>query len=148
MEEELYEYIEDCLSCGNDVTALEYYLTGHPGAEDESDESFINTDRDQSIDIFENILPKYFKALDCDINLTILVKEDENLEQVNARNIKFFIQSKEEEYETDVVFNNHWKRWPVKVKKGTICYKYENECGLNVFTKCNIIRENDNLVIK
>ena len=136
MEDRELQDLSDCLICCNDIEALECYLCGNERGDDPDE--FMNSIRDRSIHIVENILPLYYTPLEESVIGHIMIKDDETIEQINQRKIKFVLIDEDNELDND--YDQGWSMIDVTIPKGSLCY-----CHISPETKVVCIFTNAKL---
>ncbi len=122
--------LHDYLYSVNDTLDLEYFLTHY-----EEVDNFRRYDCDEEIiNIVENILPLHSTPLKANVTGFILIKDNETIDQVNQRQLKYIISGFK--YFT----KEGWDRLEVTIPQSSLCYDHSDPklCRKNFFTKADL----------
>nr|WIL05356.1 hypothetical protein pmam_317 [Pithovirus mammoth] len=125
---------EDNSLCSN-IPAIEYYYA--EGSDDLV--SFPCDDKQKLISCFESLLGYFCSPLKEDFEVTILVKHQQNVQQVNERKIRFLSTLQDTPA--------GWEREIVWVRKGTQCFFYRDCCSTFLMTQQEIFMVDGKFII-
>ncbi|AHH01781.1 hypothetical protein pv_214 [Pithovirus sibericum] len=116
---------EDNSLCSN-IPAIEYHYAG--GSDNLV--PFSCDDEQKLVSCFESLLGYFSSPSKEDFEIAILVKQQQNIQQVNERKIRFLSTLQDTP--------SGWERRMVWVRKGTECFFYQDCCSAFLMTQQEI----------